>query len=667
MAFETRTLDQLRLSPLRTRRQASDTEDTAALQASIASVGVILPLVVHRMRGSNRCGVLIGGRKYRALKSLVEAGKWPADRPIDVKLIEGKDQALEALTLHENLIRRDYSPAETFVAVARAVKRGATVEAIAAELGQPLIWVRQAARLGALAPELIAALEAGEIDVDQAAAFAATADQALQRDVWAAVQQDRYSAPPADIRRRLKVGDRELARLLDLVGAEAYRAAGGGIEGDLFDDTGARSRVTDEPLLRRLADAHLALLRDVVREAVSDLGLRFAAEPPRGQHGGWDHHLRLPIAFRPGQPVALPGSAVVAVIEIGNGGPEVSFWWESRRAKADAERATAHPADAPADASGKDAKSGQPVSAAPPIYTETSFQPVGCGHGSARNPAAEAIARGDHGLTFDGLQAFRSVRRSILRVLLLDDADRGGATGHDYLIWSLIRSELGGRFSPAARRADTGARPLDSADRDPVTTRAHLADQPEQQRWEAALARLARENFVTEQDPALAFVLFLNAPAATRNRAAAVCAGLSLERALNTPGYSLPAHDVLAHLTEHAAPADLRRDRVFAPTAGLLDLLPKQQRHALAEPFVEPKSFAAWGRLKAAELTRHVLAALTGASGALRFGKGRAAEAWVHPLLAFPEPSLPARADPPPADADDEQHDLETHLKEAAE
>lgn len=664
MAFETRTLDQLRLSPLRTRRQASDTEDTATLQASIASVGVILPLVVHRMRGSNRCGVLIGGRKYRALKALAEAGKWPVDRPIDIKLVEGNDQALEALTLHENLIRRDYSPAETFVAVARAVKRGATVETIAAELGQPLIWVRQAARLGALAPELIAALESGEIDVDQAAAFAATADQALQRDVWAAVQQDRYSAPPADIRRRLKVGDRELARLLDLVGAEAYHAAGGGIEGDLFDDTGARSRVTDEPLLRRLADAHLALLRDAVREAAGDPGLRFSAEPPQGPHGGWDHHLRLPIAFRAGQPIALPGSAVVAVIEIGNGGPEVSFWWESRRARLDAERAAAQQTAA---STGNGADPGPPEPAAPAVYTETSFQPVGSGHGTARNPAAEAIARGDHGLTFDGLQAFRSVRRSILRVLLLDDANRGGVTGHDYLIWSLIRSELGGRFSAAARRADTGARPLDSADRDPVTTRAHLADQPGQQRWEAALARLARESFVTEQDPAAAFLHFLNAPAATRNRAAAVCAGLSLERALNTPGYSLPAHDVLAHLTGHAAPADLRRDRAFAPTAGLLDLLPKQQRHALAEPFVEPKSFAAWGRLKAAELTRHVLAALTGASGALRFGKGRAAEAWVHPLLAFPEPSLPARADPPPADADDEQHDLETHLKEAAE
>ena len=73
--------------------------------------------------------------------------------------------------------------------------------------------------------------------------------------------------------------------------------------------------------------------------------------------------------------------------------------------------------------------------------------------------------------------------------------------------------------------------------------------------------------------------------------------------------------------------------------------LPKAQQLEIAEPLVERASFGAWSRLKAAQLTTRVLAALTGQEPALRKSAATAAAEWVHPLLRFDvgtPPSEPA-------------------------
>lgn len=659
MAFETRTIDQLTISPHNARK--SGPGDLTNLKASIEARGLILPLVVHRMRGSNKTGILAGSRKYRAIKELLAEGRWEADRPIDVKVVEGDDRALADTSLHEDLMRRDLSPAETFAAIARSAKRGGTPEQLAAELGQPLIWVRQALRLGNLAPELLAAFETGTINEAQARAFAATEDHALQRLAW----QQLADAPSRDaraIRAALKVGDAELQRLLRFVGADRYRAAGGGFEPDLFDEAGDRGRITDEGMLRALADALLSELKDEVRAAAGRPDLRFAAEAPRNDWGT-DWQLQIGAEFAAGSPLTLPAGDVVATLTLTDAGePQLGFWWESRKAKRDAERAAA------LDQRGPAAAAPPPSPAAPvasPVTARDSF--ARDSYAQRRNVVAEGIARAEHGLTQDGLQIFRSIRRAMLRALLVEDARAGRAVGHDYLIWSLLRAHFRSSGIGREGRHVTGAAPLGSIDRDPAIADPHLAAQPAVDRFAHALAELEAMSFIAEPDPAAALIDFLNAPAATKNLAAAVVAGLALERSLNAPGYSIPAHDTLALMTARATPPQLRRNAAFVPTAALLDLLPKQQRIDLAAPFVERKTFAAWAKLKAAEMTRQVLAVLEGRSPAFRFGKGDEALEWVHPLLAFPQAgpaSRPAADDPPP---DNDQADLERATQAAAE
>ncbi|MFD2428151.1 hypothetical protein ACFSUK_07960 [Sphingobium scionense] len=107
-------------------------------------------------------------------------------------------------------------------------------------------------------------------------------------------------------------------------------------------------------------------------------------------------------------------------------------------------------------------------------------------------------------------------------------------------------------------------------------------------------------------------------------------AGLMLERSLGAPGYQIPVHDLLADRTG-LKDADIRA--YVEPTEELVDLLPKAQRLALAQPHVDKTAFGTWGKLKAGELTAPVTRAL------------RQAKNWVHPLMRFDRPPAPAPAE----------------------
>ncbi|MDF1506534.1 hypothetical protein PYV61_26500, partial [Roseisolibacter sp. H3M3-2] len=176
----------------------------------------------------------------------------------------------------------------TAEAVLSAHRKGHDPETISAALGQELIWVKRHLRLAGLHPEVFAAFVAETISFDQAAAYAATADQALQLAVFQELQAqpfDNYRQPHS-IRAKLKVGDRDHARLLRIAGAERYRAAGGGFEFDLFaDDADQRGRVMDEPLLRQLVDEALAATKQDLRERSGRKDLRFVTDPPRNDYG----------------------------------------------------------------------------------------------------------------------------------------------------------------------------------------------------------------------------------------------------------------------------------------------------------------------------------------------------------------------------------------------
>src|SRR6202022_3998195 len=120
-------------------------------------------------------------------------GVIPADTEVPC-LIEAPDEALET-SLMENTIRAAMHPADEFVAMAELIGAGHPIEAVATRFGASERHVRQRLRLGKLAPELLDAFRAGEINLEAVTAFTLGADHAAQLAVWRQVKQYSYIQP----------------------------------------------------------------------------------------------------------------------------------------------------------------------------------------------------------------------------------------------------------------------------------------------------------------------------------------------------------------------------------------------------------------------------------------------------------------------------------------
>lgn len=612
------TIDQLELSPFNVRTNIEDQQPTEPLERSLLTFGLINPLRVHPMRGTSgkraRWGVHAGGRRYRAIKALIARGDLPADWPIECHVREAaSDAALIEESAAENLLRRELRDYEIAAGVVRAHRKGDDVATIAAMLGQRPIWVERMLRLGRLAEPIFKAFAAGELSLDQARAFAATEDQACQLEAWAAFgQAPTWQRTPATIRNLLRVDDVELNRLLAFVGADAYRAAGGRFELDLFaDDAEARGRVADEGVLRTLVHEALEDFRAATRRRAGRADLRFVAQPPQSEFGSNDWHLQVtPREVDGGEAIELPEGDIVAHVAIDAGGePALTFWWESRAAKFG--RTSAAPAPA---------NDRRPIEGAA----------IG-NHAASEVPLANRIAREEQGLTGDAIQILRSIRRELVRAALIDQARATGwgDLARDYLIWAQLRIAL-----THASSAAIGAKGLVDGWRDsapPGLAEPHLEASGAHAIWTEALREIADADFMRERDPVVAFGCYLEAEEEVRALAAAVLAGLALERSANLDGYRIPLHDAL--IAETGRDPAFAREHWWTPSESFLRLLPKNAALALADGLAPRDELAAMARLKADQLYPQLTAILA------------ADPEWLHPALRFAAWSEPAEAE----------------------
>jgi ParB family chromosome partitioning protein len=622
------TFAELAVSPLNVRTNVEDAEATDALEASIAAVGLLQPLVVHPLTLAQlvddgddarvgRFGVLAGGRRLRAIGKLIGRGELPADWPIACVVRDITDAEITEASLAENLLRRELRPYEVHAAIQRAHAQGATAEDIAGQLGQRVVWVRQQLRLGGLDPAIFAAYAAGEVSIEDARAYAATEDLALQRAAFARFGTSRPYAREREIRAFLKIGDRELERLLKFVGAEAYRAAGGRFELDLFADGPERGRVVDEGKLRELAEERLEQERAKVRERAGRPDLRFLAQPPQ-RHGCNDRDLELLIERKRNRYVLPEGEigATLAIDEAGNA--QLRWWWASGKAKRD------YLATLKADLARQDAAEGRTPKEPPPepapIALDAGLNPT---MNYAGAQAAKAAVRDGHGLSADGLNVVRSLRRELLRALLVTDADSGATLGRDYIVWAQLRHEL-----TRDRETATGARSLDrepwTADQaEPREVVADWLDGTEAHKlWAEELAFVSAHPAFALADPAEAFAAFDQADERFRARAGAVLAGIALLRSANVDGYRIAVHDKLAAL---ACGHDAILRELWAPTPAFLGLFPKLKRLELVRDAgaADQETTTRWSKLKDRDLSQACAEALA------------AREGWVHPLLSF--------------------------------
>ena len=251
-------LSQLELSPGNVRKTPADASAFTELKASIAAHGLLENLIARSMGpgadGPGRYGVIAGGRRLAAMQALAADGALEEDHLVPCRMIGGI-VAAEEVSLAENTVRAAMHPADQVEAFRRLADAGSTATAIAARFGVSERTVEKRLRLGNAAPVLLEAYRAGEIDLETLMAFAVTTDHARQSAVWAAVSQQGYR-PGAWQIKRLLTEDRVPAtsNIARFVGLEAYEAAGGQIDRDLFAEEDERGIWFDDPdLLNKLA------------------------------------------------------------------------------------------------------------------------------------------------------------------------------------------------------------------------------------------------------------------------------------------------------------------------------------------------------------------------------------------------------------------------------
>lgn len=273
-------LCKLKKSPRNARKMPHSNADIEALAASIAVNGILQnPVVEPETKDGKPTGyylVTIGEGRRQA--QLLRARRKEVARNEPVRcLVDTTHNPLE-ISLAENAIRSAMHPADQFEAFHELhTAQGMSAEDIGARFGVTPAVVRQRLTLACISPVLMQAYRAGALDLSQLTAFAITEDHARQEAVFEALPED---ADRADILAALN--DAHVAATdprARFIGEDAYRAAGGAVIRDLFEEDG----------LTFFADASLLdrLVRERLEQAAAELrgeGWKWIEIMPRQDH-----------------------------------------------------------------------------------------------------------------------------------------------------------------------------------------------------------------------------------------------------------------------------------------------------------------------------------------------------------------------------------------------
>ena len=226
------------------------------LKASILAHGIISSLSVRLEPPgeADRYGVVAGRRRHEALQELADDGKIQMSYPVPCRVLDG-EQEME-ISLAENVCRVAMQPLEQCDAFVKLLSLGATPEDIAERFGISTRTVEQRLRLTRIAPEVIADYKAGAMDLSTLSAFGNTSDQDRQREMWNRIRNN-YHPNAAMVDRLLREQHvPATSSKAKYVGLEAYEAANGRIERNLFGDDEA-TYLIDVDLLDRLVTEKL--------------------------------------------------------------------------------------------------------------------------------------------------------------------------------------------------------------------------------------------------------------------------------------------------------------------------------------------------------------------------------------------------------------------------
>jgi len=319
-------------SPLNVRETKRDDPAIAQLAASILARGLISPIAVHALKKpKGKYGVLAGDRRWQAIQKLQADGAAFDFAAIPANQLDGTDAELTEVSLAENYIRQGMRPPEIYAAFRSIKERNPKITGaeLAEHYGLDKARMTRILRLAYLHPTVFKAYAAGKLKDEEAFAYAATADQALQLQTFTALsKKQEYQRRPSDIRAAMRVGDSDHRRFLSFVTPAAYAEAGGGFEANLFADKDGEGRVLDEALLLRLVNEKLEATAAQLIEKHGDRGeITFVDEPPVGRSGYPDYNLR--ISHYGAAP--LPEGPKLGILKVDRDGKAAVEWWWAKK------------------------------------------------------------------------------------------------------------------------------------------------------------------------------------------------------------------------------------------------------------------------------------------------------------------------------------------------
>ena len=297
--FQTIKLAKLRLSPINVRTAEDQALGIEPLAADITARGVLQNLLitpVTKPRGMFE--VFDGGRRLRALQLMAKNGVIDANTyEVPVMVLKADDNALSETSLAANFHQLKLTPAEECRAFLHFLGKHGDIDAVATRFGQTRRFIEGRLRLASLAEPIFDALAKGEITLDHAKAYGCTENHDKQLRVFE--QVSRYGGYNADYIRRMIVQDsmRSDDPIAILVGEEAYAAAGGRIERDLFSAQN-EDRWLDPEIAERLAATKLEA--EAARIAV-DLGVAWIR--PIATENTWEVSAKLHRVTVPQRPL----------------------------------------------------------------------------------------------------------------------------------------------------------------------------------------------------------------------------------------------------------------------------------------------------------------------------------------------------------------------------
>ena len=138
-------------------RTIEKAETDKTLQANIESYGLLNPLTVSAVEGTDEYQLIAGHRRLKAVKAL----KWDE---VLVNIIEAPNGNLEMIQMSENLHRREMRLGEYVTVLKKYIEAGKSIKDVALLLGKDVKWTKSIARLTNLIAPAIKALDYDNVE-----------------------------------------------------------------------------------------------------------------------------------------------------------------------------------------------------------------------------------------------------------------------------------------------------------------------------------------------------------------------------------------------------------------------------------------------------------------------------------------------------------------------